>query len=74
MNGNNVDITDNLVENMMAWSPQTGLWILEGKLHLHSGMFTCKLTVPGTKKSITQTQRIFIKLIGGGETTLISPR
>ena len=38
-NGNNLDITSSLEDNHMAWSPQSGLWILKGKLHLHSGLF-----------------------------------
>ena len=38
-NGNNVDITASLEDNHMAWSTQSGLWVLQGKLHLHSGLF-----------------------------------
>ena len=32
-----------LAEQQLAWSPQTGLWVLAASLNLHSGVFTCRL-------------------------------
>ena len=60
LNHNAVDITDSLADNSLAWSPQTGLWLLGGKLKLHSGVFTCLLRSVG--RNITK-QMVRIKFI-----------
>ena len=70
-NANNIDITNNLDDNHLLWSPQSGLWVLEGKVHLHAGTFTCKLQKRGVSPQI---QRVFIKLQSSADTVLPSPR
>ena len=52
------------------WSAQSGLWVLRGKLQLHSGLFKCYLTSGGR----TQKQMVYISLLGITDITLPSPR
>ena len=68
-NHNQVDITDSLAKNSLAWSPQTGLWLLGGRLVLHSGMFSCLLSRPGYNDSKQMVQINFIEPV-----FLIPPR
>ena len=64
------DITNTLQDNLMEFSNQTGLWVMKGKLHYHTGLLTCQLEL-GNKK---QTQFLYLNLLGEHEVTLPSPR
>ena len=69
-NFNNIDITEELEQNLMDFSPQTGLWVLKGRLHFHTGLFRCHLKLDGKE----QTQLLFLNLLGAYEVALPSPR
>ena len=68
-NHNMEDITASLADNALAWSPQSGLWVLAGNLQLHSGVSSCSLRLPSgeTRKQLVSIN--FIKPI-----VLIPPR
>ena len=70
LNTNRMDITNKLDENLMEFSYQTGLWVILGNLHFHSGLFTCNFKL-GKKQ---QTQLLYLNLIGEHEVTLPAPR
>jgi hypothetical protein len=70
INYNNIDITQELPDNLMDFSPQSGLWVLKGKLHFHTGLFKCILKLNGKE----QTQLLYLNLLGAHEVTLPSPR
>ena len=70
LNTNRMDITNKLEENLMEFSYQTGLWVILGNLHFHSGLFTCNFKL-GKKE---QTQLLYLNLIGEHEVTLPAPR
>ena len=59
-NHNMEDITDLLAEKELAWSHQTGLWVVRGDLESQAGVLTCSLSVPGGG---TSRQRLTINLI-----------
>ena len=60
------DITDKLAENLMEFSSQTGLWVLKGRLHLHSGLLQCYLKLNGKE----QKQLLYLNLLGEHEVVL----
>ena len=70
LNTYRMDITHKLEENLMKFSYQTGLWVILGNLHFHSGLFTCNFKL-GKKE---QTQLLYLNLIGEHEVTLPAPR
>ena len=59
-NHNMEDITDSLGEKELAWSHQTGLWVIRGDLESQAGVLTCSLSLPGGRTNI---QRLTINLI-----------
>ena len=59
-NINMEDITDSLGEAQLAWSHQTGLWVIRGNLEFHAGVLICSLSLPGGS---TRQQRLTINLI-----------
>ena len=59
-NHNMEDITDSLEESELAWSHQTGLWVVRGNLEFQAGILTCSLSVPGGS---TGQQRLTVRLI-----------
>ena len=65
-NLNGEDITDSLGEMQLAWSHQTGLWVIRGNLQFHSGVLTCSLSLPGGK---TKKQMLTINLINPPDLT-----
>ena len=64
------DITDKLADNLMEFSPQSGLWVLKGRLHFHTGLLQCHLKLNGKE----QTQLLYLNLLGEHEVVLPSPR
>ena len=59
-NHNMEDITDSLAEKELAWSHQTGLWVIRGNLEFQAGVLTCSLSLPGGR---TMKQRLTVNLI-----------
>ena len=64
------DITNELQKNRMEFSDQTGLWVLNGSIHLHSGLFQCKLKLGKTE----EIQRVYVILLGADQVALPSTR
>ena len=65
-NHNMEDITDSLREAELAWSHQTGLWVIRGNLEFHAGVLTCSLSLPGGR---TMKQRLTVNLIKPADLT-----